>query len=76
MVISQTNGFNWHWKFFIALFEQFHHFTCEFSWGNSVEKFAMVICTYTVPITMEDFTVRNIVFQRTLMASNGTRSLL
>ena len=76
MVIRQTNGFNWHWKFFIALFEQFHHFTCEFSWGNSVEKFAMVIYTYTVPITMEDFTVRNIVFQRTLMASTGTRSLL
>ena len=62
MVIRQINGLNWHKKSFLVIFEQFHNFSGEFSYRNSVEKFAMVICTYSVHITMEDFRVRNIVF--------------
>ena len=42
-------------SFFLVLFEQFHHFSTEFSSRNRIEKFVMVICTYSVHITMEDF---------------------
>ena len=62
MVIRQINGFNRHQKYSLVIFEQFHHFSCKFSCQNSIEKFAMVICTYSVHITMEDFSVRNVVF--------------
>ena len=62
MVLRQTIGFNWHLKFSLVLFEDFHQCTCEFSCRNSVEKFAMLICTYSVHITMKDFRVSNIVF--------------
>ena len=44
-----------------VLFEKFHHLICELWCRNSTEKFAMVICTYSVHITMEDFRDRNIV---------------
>ena len=63
MVIRQINGFNWHWKYSLVLFEQFHHFSCKFSFRKSIEKFAMVICTYSVHITMEDFRVREVDFK-------------
>ena len=46
----------------LVLFEQFHHFRCEFSCRNSTEKFAMVICTYSIRITMGDSKVRNSVY--------------
>ena len=62
MVIREIYGLNWHKKFSLVLFEQFHRFSFEFSCRNSIEEFAMVICTYSVHITMEDFMVRNIVF--------------
>ena len=45
-----------------VIFEQFHHFSTEFSCRNNVENFASVMCTYSVHITMEDFKARNIVF--------------
>ena len=61
MVITQIHGFDYYKKSFLVIFEKFHHFSCEFWCRNSVEKFAMVICTYSVHITMEDFRVRNIV---------------
>ena len=63
MVIRQINGFNWHWKSSLVLFEQFHHFSCKFSFRNSIEKFAMVICTCSVHITMEDSRVRKVDFK-------------
>ena len=62
MVITQINGFNCYKKSSLVIFEQFHHFSTEFSCRNNVEKFVMVICTYSVHITMEDFRARNIVF--------------
>ena len=55
-------GLNWQKKFSLVIFEQFHHFRCEFSCRNSTEKFAMVICTYSVQITMEDSKVINSVY--------------
>ena len=60
MVIRQTSGFNCHWRCSLVLSEDFHDFITEFSCRNSIEKFAMVICTYSVHISMEDFRVRNI----------------
>ena len=62
MVITQINGFDFYKKSSQVIFEQFHHFSIEFSCRNNVEKFVMVICTYSVHITMEDFRARNIVF--------------
>ena len=62
MVIKQINGLNWHQKSSLVIFEQFHNFTGEFSCRNSIEKPAMVICTYSVHITIEDFRVTNGVF--------------
>ena len=40
----------------------FNNFSTEFSCRNSIEKFAMYICRYSVHMTMEDLRVRNIVF--------------
>ena len=62
MVIRQIYGLNWHWRSSLVLFEQFHQLTCEFSCRNSIEEFAMVICTYGVHVTIEDFRARNMVF--------------
>ena len=59
MVISQTNGFNWHWKCSIALFEQLHHFSCEFAAEIDLKNSPWL---YVRIAYMEDFKVRNIVF--------------
>ena len=76
MVMSKRNSFNWHQKSSLVLFEQFHLFSCKFSSRNSIKKFSMVICTYSVHITIEDFRVRMVDFKPNKWLQLASKRLL